>query len=189
MSTNTLSEIRNVRLGKAAALRTLGLNPYPSRSRRTHYAQAILDDFAGHDGKLVTVAGRLMSWRKQGALAFGHVQDQTGRIQLFLRRQLVQPTTAATGILGYSEPNLLDLGDIVEATGKVVKTERGEISVLVDALRLLTKAIRPLPDQWSGIEGQGASAAQTLPRLDPRAGNRLNGSPPSAGWWPPSGPF
>ena len=94
VSTNTLTEIRSVRLGKAAALRNLGLNPYPSRSRRTHYAKAILDDFPGHDGKSVTVAGRLMSWRKQGALAFGHVQDQTGRIQLFLRRQLVQPTAA-----------------------------------------------------------------------------------------------
>jgi lysyl-tRNA synthetase class 2 len=152
VSTNTLTEIRNVRLGKAAALRNLGLNPYPSRSRRTHYAQTILDDFAGHDGKPVTVAGRLMSWRKQGALAFGHVQDQTGCIQLFLRRQLVQPTSAADGILGYTNLNLLDLGDVVEATGKVVKTERGEISVLVETLRLLTKSIRPLPDQWSGLK-------------------------------------
>jgi lysyl-tRNA synthetase class 2 len=139
-------------LGKAAALRNQGLNPYPSRSRRTHYAKAILDDFPGHDGKLVTVAGRLMSWRKQGALAFGHVQDQSGRIQLFLRRQLVQPTAAAEGILGYTDLNLLDLGDVVEATGKVVRTERGEISVLVEKLRLLTKSIRPLPDQWSGLK-------------------------------------
>ena len=152
VATNTLTEIRNVRVGKAEALRKLGLNPYPSRSRRTHYAQAILDDFAAHDGKEVTVAGRLMSWRKQGALAFGHVQDQTGRIQLFLRRQLVQATTAAEGVLGYAELNLLDLGDVVEATGKVVRTERGEISVLVERIRLLTKAIRPLPDQWSGLK-------------------------------------
>jgi lysyl-tRNA synthetase, class II len=152
VSTNTLTEIRKVRLGKAEALRNLGLNPYPSQSRRTHYAQAILDDFAGHDGKDVTVAGRLMSWRKQGALAFGHVQDQSGRIQLFLRRQLVQATATADGILGYAEFNLLDLGDVVEATGKVVRTERGEISVLVEKLRLLTKAIRPLPDQWSGLK-------------------------------------
>jgi lysyl-tRNA synthetase, class II len=152
VSTNTLTEIRSVRLGKAAALRNLGLNPYPSRSQRTHYAKAILDDFPGLDGKPVTVAGRLMSWRKQGALAFGHVQDQTGRIQLFLRRQLVQATSAPEGILGYAELNLLDLGDVVEASGKVVKTERGEISVLVEQLRLLTKAIRPLPDQWSGLK-------------------------------------
>ena len=141
-----------MRLGKAAALRNLGLNPYPSRSRRTHYAQAILDDFPAHDGKPVTVAGRLMSWRKQGALAFGHVQDQSGRIQLFLRRQLVQATGAADGTLGYADFNLLDMGDVVEATGKVMKTERGEVSVLVEKMRLLTKAIRPLPDQWSGLK-------------------------------------
>jgi lysyl-tRNA synthetase class 2 len=152
VSTNPLIEIRNFRLGKAAALRALGLDPYPARSRRTHYARAILDDFASHEGQPVTVAGRLMSWRKQGALAFGHIQDQTGRIQLFLRRQLVQPTDAAAGTLGYAELNLLDLGDVVEATGKVVKTERGEISVLVEQFRMLTKAIRPLPDQWSGLK-------------------------------------
>ena len=63
-----------------------------------------------------------------------------------------QPTDQAAGILGYSEANLLDLGDIVEAAGEVMKTERGEISVLVHSLRLLAKAIRPLPDQWSGLK-------------------------------------
>ncbi len=133
-------------------LRSLGLNPYPSRSKRTHYNKTIFDDFAAHEGKVVTVAGRLMSWRKQGALAFAHLQDQTGKLQLFLRRNLVQPTDAATGRLGYAETNLLDIGDIIEATGKVIKTERGEISVLVEELRLLTKAIRPLPDQWAGLK-------------------------------------
>ena len=152
MSTNPLIDIRNIRLGKAASLRALGLNPYPSRAARTHYAKAILDDFGGHEGKQVTVAGRLMSWRAHGALAFGHVQDQTGRIQLFLRRQLVRPRDAAAGTLGYAELDLLDLGDLVEATGKVTKTQRGEISVLVEQLRLLTKALRPLPDQWSGLK-------------------------------------
>lgn len=103
-------------------------------------------------GQTVTVAGRLLSWRKQGALAFAHLQDQTGKLQLFLRRNLIQPTEAASATLGYAEMNLLDIGDIVEATGKVIRTERGEISVLVEKLRLLTKAIRPLPDQWSGLK-------------------------------------
>lgn len=93
-----------------------------------------------------------MSWRKQGSLAFAHIQDQTGKLQLFLRRNLVQPTDATTGTLGYTETNLLDIGDIVEGTGKVIRTERGEISVLVEEFRLLTKAIRPLPDQWSGLK-------------------------------------
>ncbi len=133
-------------------MRSLGLNPYPSRSRRTHFTKTILDEFESHEGKTVTVAGRLMSWRKQGALAFAHIQDQTGRLQLFLRRNLVQPTDPNDARLGYAETNLLDLGDIIEATGKVVRTERGEISVLVEGLRMLTKAIRPLPDQWSGLK-------------------------------------
>jgi lysyl-tRNA synthetase class 2 len=152
VATNPLIEIRKGRLAKAASLRSLGLNPYPSRSQRTNYAKEILNNFAELEGKNVTVAGRLMSWRKQGALAFAHVQDQTGRLQLFLRRNLVLPTEPASGRLGYAETNLLDLGDIIEASGKVVRTERGEISVLVESLRLLTKAIRPLPDQWSGLK-------------------------------------
>jgi lysyl-tRNA synthetase class 2 len=152
VATNPLIEIRNGRVAKAAALRAAGLDHYPSRSRRTHYAKTIIDDFAKLDGATATVAGRLMSWRKQGALAFAHIQDQTGRLQLFLRRNLVQPTDKITGNLGYAETNMLDLGDIIEATGKVVRTERGEISVLVEQLRLLTKALRPLPDQWSGLK-------------------------------------
>jgi lysyl-tRNA synthetase, class II len=152
VATSPLIDIRNGRLAKAASLRSIGLNPYPSRSGRTHYTKSILDDFANLDGKTVTVAGRLMSWRKQGALAFAHIQDQTGRLQLFLRRNLVQPTDKSTGSLGYAETNMLDLGDIIEATGKVIRTERGEISVLVEHLRLLTKALRPLPDQWAGLK-------------------------------------
>jgi lysyl-tRNA synthetase class 2 len=152
VATNPLIEIRNGRAGKNASLRALGLNPYPSRSQRTHYTKAILTDFESLQGTEVTVAGRLLSWRKQGALAFAHVQDQTGKLQLFLRRNLVQPTDAATATLGYAETNLLDIGDIIEATGKVIRTERGEISVLVEKLRLLSKAIRPLPDQWSGLK-------------------------------------
>jgi lysyl-tRNA synthetase class 2 len=152
VATNALIEIRNGRLAKASALRAIGLNPYPSRSQRTHYAKSILDDFAHLEGQTATVAGRLMSWRKQGALAFAHIQDQTGRLQLFLRRNLVQPTDKSTGHLGYADTNMLDLGDIIQATGKVVRTERGEISVLVEHLRLLTKALRPLPDQWSGLK-------------------------------------
>src|ERR1044072_266970 len=102
VATKPLIEIRNGRAAKAAALRSLGLNPYPSRSRRAHYAKAIIDEVATHEGKPATVAGRLMSWRKQGALAFAHIQDQTGKLQLFLRRNLVQPTDAGAGRLGYA---------------------------------------------------------------------------------------
>ncbi len=152
MSNNPLAEIRQTRLQKAAALRARGLSPYPSKSRRTHHARTVLREFAALEGQTVTVAGRLMSLRNQGAVAFAHIQDQTGRIQLFLRKQQVAPTDPAEGSLGFAELSLVDLGDIIEATGSVMKTQRGEISVLVERLRVLTKAIRPLPDQWFGLK-------------------------------------
>jgi lysyl-tRNA synthetase class 2 len=149
---NPLNEIRNIRINKAAAMREQGLQPYPSRSRRTHYARALIDGFDGLNGQEVTVAGRLVSWRKQGGLAFGHIQDQSGRIQLFLRKQAVKAKEAALGNIGFAEFSLIDLGDIVEATGKLARTERGEISIFVETFRILTKAIRPLPDQWHGLK-------------------------------------
>ena len=149
---NPLNEIRNIRINKAAAMREQGLQPYPSKSKRSHYAKALIDGFEAVNGQEVTVAGRLVSWRKQGGLAFGHIQDQSGRIQLFLRKQAVKAKEEGLGNLGFAEFSLLDLGDIVEATGKVAKTERGEISVFVETFRILTKAIRPLPDQWQGLK-------------------------------------
>ncbi len=152
MSNNPLAEIRQTRIDKATALRAKGLNPYPAKSRRTHYAATVLNQFTELDGKEVTVAGRLMSLRDQGAIAFAHVQDQSGRIQFFLRKNVVATTDAASGALGFADLSLVDLGDIVEATGNVMKTQRGEISILVGSFRLLTKAIRPLPDQWSGLK-------------------------------------
>jgi lysyl-tRNA synthetase class 2 len=130
----------------------MGLNPFPSKSGRTHYVGPLVAQFADFDGKEVTVAGRLMSWRKQGGLAFGHIQDESGRIQLFLKKQNVQPSNKAEGTIGFAEFNLLDLGDIVEASGKVMRTERGEVSVMVDKLKIIGKAMRPLPDQWSGLK-------------------------------------
>src|SRR4029453_1812317 len=118
------------RLRKSATLREMGINPYPSRSGRTHYVGPVVAEFERFEGQTVTVAGRLMSFRKMGALTFGHLQDQSGRIPLYLRRDTLQPTEVAAGTLGYADLSLLDMGDVVEATGKVVRTERGEISVL-----------------------------------------------------------
>lgn len=152
MAANPLAEIRNIRVAKAQTLREMGLNPFPAKSGRTHYTANIISEFEAMNGQKVTVAGRLMSWRKQGGLAFGHVQDQSGRIQLFLKKQAVQPTSKEKGNIGFTEFNLLDLGDIVEASGAVMRTERGEISIMVDTLSIISKAFRPLPDQWSGLK-------------------------------------
>ncbi len=130
----------------------MGLNPFPSECARTHYAGPVIANFADFDGKAATLAGRLMSWRKQGGLAFGHIQDETGRIQLFLKKQNVLAADKEQGNIGFTEFNLLDLGDIVEATGKIMRTERGEISLMVERLRIVAKSLRPLPDQWSGLK-------------------------------------
>lgn len=130
----------------------MGLDPFPSKSGRTHYTAPILANFPEHEGKEATLAGRLMSWRKQGGLAFGHIQDESGRIQLFLKKQNVQAADKEHGNIGFAEFNLLDLGDIVEASGKVMRTERGEISLMVDRIKIIAKSLRPLPDQWSGLK-------------------------------------
>ncbi|HCC58977.1 MAG TPA: lysine--tRNA ligase [Solibacterales bacterium] len=147
-----LVALRNARLKKAEALRERGLNPYPSRSMRTEYAANILENFESMENQPVTVAGRLMSWRKQGGMAFGHIQDRTGSIQLVFRRAMLHPTDAAAGFLGYEDVALLDVGDVIEVRGTVGKTMKGEISVMAETLRMLTKSLRPLPEKWSGLK-------------------------------------
>jgi lysyl-tRNA synthetase class 2 len=93
-----------------------------------------------------------MSWRKMGGMAFGNVQDQSGNMQIALRRGEMQGTDAAAGTLGFENFNLLDVGDIVECTGKVGKTKTGEMSIIADSLRILTKSLRAFPDKHFGIK-------------------------------------
>lgn len=152
MSNLPLATLRGVRLEKVAGLRELGLNPFPSQSKRTHMAAEIVAGFDGLEGQPATVAGRLVSWRKMGGMAFGHVQDQSGQIQIALRRGEMQGTDAALGTLGFENFSLLDVGDIVECTGKIGKTKTGEISIIADSLRVLTKSLRPLPDKYVGVK-------------------------------------
>lgn len=152
VSVTPLEEVRNARLQKIAELRDLGIDPYPSQSSRTHYIGPIRSRFEQHLETRVTVAGRLMSWRKHGGLRFGDLQDQTGKLQLYIRRDHLAGTDAQTRSLGYADLRLVDIGDIVEVTGTPTRTERGEMSVLVDSLRLLAKSLRPLPEKWSGLK-------------------------------------
>src|SRR5258706_12328316 len=100
-----LVAIREARLTKISSLRALGLDPYRSKGARSHSIAPLLGEYEKHEGARVTVAGRLMSWRKQGSVPFGHIQDQTGTMQLLLKRQDVVPTDATKGTLGYSELN------------------------------------------------------------------------------------
>ncbi len=156
MSNKPLIEFRNIRIAKAEKLVKMGFNPYPSRCSRTHYAKAVTDNYETLDGEIVSVAGRLMSWRKHGALTFGHIQDQTGRIQLYIRRDILKAADSSHGNIGYADLKLIEVGDFVEASGKVTRTERGEISVQPDIIRLITKSIRPLPEKRSGLKDREA---------------------------------
>ncbi len=148
----TLQDYRDERLRKLAELKELGVDPYPADSHRTHNAGDISGKFDELEGQTVTVVGRIAGLRKFGKLAFIVLRDQTGQLQLFLHAPDVAPLDAAKSIVGMNELPLLDSGDFVEATGEVIKTKTGEISVGVKTLRLLSKSLRPLPTELTDKE-------------------------------------
>lgn len=147
----TLKELRDERLRKLEEIKQLGLNPYPAKAHRTHMASEMLARFDELTGQSVTVAGRITGIRKFGKLAFVVLKDTSGQIQLFLRAGDVTSTNAETNAIGLEQLPLLDSGDFIEATGEVIKTQTGEISVDVRQLRLLTKSLRPLPTTQEGF--------------------------------------
>lgn len=147
----TLKDFRDERLRKLYDLRNLGINPYPAESRRTHMAGDIINKFDELSGQTVTVAGRVMGIRKFGKLAFIVIRDFSGQIQLFLQSDVLKPLNASDGQLGIAELPLLDSGDFVEATGTVIKSKTGEISIEAARLRLLVKALRPMPTTQEGF--------------------------------------
>jgi len=138
------------RRAKLTALRERGA-PFPNDFRRNVIAGELHAEYGGKDNESleanpvrVRVAGRMMGMRVMGKASFCHLQDMSGRIQLYVQRE-------AIGEALYAEFKHWDLGDIVGAEGVLFKTKSGELSVKVDGLRLLTKSLRPLPDKWHGL--------------------------------------
>ena len=128
-----------VRAQKRDALLALGINPYPHCFHRTHTAREALDRFAElEEGPDIVLAGRLRSLRPMGRAAFGHIEDASGSIQLYLRGDVL-------GEQGYRIVGLLDLGDVIGARGKLFRTRMGEITLRVEELTMLSKALRPMP--------------------------------------------
>ena len=148
----TLQDYRNERLRKLEELQKLGIDPYPARSERTHTCNQIVNDFEDLEGKEVSVVGRVMNLRKFGKLAFIVLRDSSGQVQLFLHGPDVTELDARRGTLGMKQLSLLDSGDYLQATGIVIKTKTGEISVDVRELRLLTKSLRPIPEKLENKE-------------------------------------
>lgn len=137
------------RLAKLNALSEAGIDPYPSGFHRTHFSSELQELYpdlgpAAATGDSVTVAGRVMLHRSFGKLVFLTVEDSGGRIQLFVSRGDLD-----ADVFGLVEDS--DVGDWVGASGEVITTKKGELSVRVSSFVLLAKGLRPLPDKWHGL--------------------------------------
>lgn len=140
-----INELMQVRIEKMHALREKGINPFGKKYARTSYSTDILDRFTELEGKDVIIAGRILSKRDMGKASFAHIQDFFGRIQIYVRLNDVGNET-------FEMFTRLDIGDIIGIKGYVFKTQKGEITVGVKELTLLTKALRPLPEKWHGLK-------------------------------------
>lgn len=147
-----LTELEIIRREKLEQLRALGINPYPAELYPVSYtSKKIKENF--EEGKKVIVAGRLMSRRIQGKASFAELQDSEGRIQVYFNRDEI--CTGEDKTL-YNEvyKKLLDIGDFIGIEGELFKTQVGEMTIMVKNFKLLSKAIRPLPQPRVDSEGK-----------------------------------
>ena len=140
-----LSEILRVRREKLSALQGEGRDPFQeTKFVVSHHAQAIKDQFDALEGSEVTIAGRLMSKRGMGKVSFCDLQDKSGRIQLYARKDEMDEEA-------YNRFKKYDIGDIVGVHGEVFRTQRGEMSVRGKEITLLSKSLLPLPEKFHGL--------------------------------------
>ena len=150
------TEIRANRIEKIAQIKDLGLNPYSYKWEITHHAQQLQDKYTQlADGEEVAdevaIAGRIMVRRVFGKLAFFELQDETGKIQLYLEKKRINNTMSElTGAFNHLK-KLSDTGDILGVKGTIKRTEKGELSVYVSEYAILSKSLLPLPDKWHGL--------------------------------------
>src|SRR5512137_1844044 len=147
-----ISELLAVRKEKEESLRNMGIETYPQD--RGPYATT--DDVENRFGNIdhdelekneerVSVAGRIMAFRDFGKSTFLHIQDRKGKIQIYVRKDMLKEP-------GYDVFKKFDISDIVGVTGRVFKTKTGELTILAETMKLLTKSLRPLPEKWHGLK-------------------------------------
>ena len=140
-----LGELLRIRREKLKALQDEGRDPFQiTKFDVTHHTQDIKDNFDAMEGSEVSVAGRLMSKRGMGKVSFCDLQDKTGRIQIYARKDEMDEVT-------YDRFKKYDIGDIVGVKGEVFRTQRGEMSVRAREITLLSKSLRPLPEKFHGL--------------------------------------
>lgn len=142
-----LSELLQLRRDKLGELQQNGQDPYQvTKYDVTAHSQEIITHFEEMEGQEVSVAGRLMSKRVMGKASFSHVQDQQGQIQIYVRRDDLGDEPYAFF------KKMVDVGDIVGVAGKVFKTQKGEVSIHVERLELLSKSLKVLPEKYHGLK-------------------------------------
>lgn len=146
LSQENYNEIVKVRRDKLRSLVDSGNNPFEKvRFERSAYSTDVTDSFEKYDGKSVRLAGRLMSKRVMGKASFAHLLDGKGRIQLYVR-------VDELGADKYDEFKKSDIGDIFGVEGEVFMTHKGEVSVKVKYMELLSKSLLPLPEKFHGLK-------------------------------------
>lgn len=141
-----LSDLERQRYIKLARIRERGVDPYPPRVQRSHTAAKAIQDFeAGKTEGEISLAGRLMSIRVMGRSTFAHIEDGSGRIQIYFREN-----DLGEEAYEYFRRDF-DIGDFIEVTGQLFRTRTGEITLQVNDFKLLAKSLHPLPEKWHGL--------------------------------------
>ena len=139
-----LDDYRNERLRKLEEIKSRGIDPYPAKSERNTPIADVVNHFDEKKGQEVCIAGRIVAIRSFGKLVFLKLRDLSGEVQIFMKAT----DESREGLFGARDVKLLDMGDFIEATGKVDKSQTGEISVFANYVKLLTKSLRPLPEKF-----------------------------------------
>ena len=140
-----LREILQIRRDKLKALQDEGMNPFEiTRYDVTHHAQEVKDHFDALEGQTVSLGGRLMSKRGMGKVSFCDLQDKSGRIQIYARKDEMDEEA-------YNRFKKYDIGDIVGVKGQVFRTQKGEMSIRAHEITLLSKSLQPLPEKFHGL--------------------------------------
>ncbi|MBM3283198.1 lysine--tRNA ligase, partial [Candidatus Gottesmanbacteria bacterium] len=137
----TRDRLQRIRIRKIEELKKLGVNAYPSLCHR----EQIIDQAQRMEGRQVVVAGRLTNLRGHGKIIFADLKDQSGKIQIAFKADLLKPQS-------FSLLSFVDVSDFLSISGKVGKTQAGEMTVFADNFQIISKAIRSLPDQWYGLK-------------------------------------
>jgi lysyl-tRNA synthetase class 2 len=138
-----MSDEREARLEKLAALRAEGIDPYPARSHRTHTAAETLAHFDDLQGQQITLVGRLMLRREMGKSVFANIEDGSANTQIYFKRDTI-------GDEAFQRLKLVDLGDFLQVTGTLFTTKTGEKKLAVQRYELLSKSLTPLPAKGAG---------------------------------------